>query len=81
MKSHGTRGRYNSGCRCEACRAAAAEWRAKRRAAGADALDKRPIFRDLMRKAAENTAYVKMPGEGWVEVRLPEIDKEALPCR
>ena len=81
MSPHGTRARYNSGCKCDACRAAAAEWRAKRRAAKADVFDKRPILRDLMRKAAENIAYVKIPGEGWVEVRLPEMDKETLTCR
>ena len=51
MKPHGTRSRYNSGCRCEAC------------------------------KAAENTADVRIPGKGWVEIRLPEMDKEAWPCR
>ena len=81
MMPHGTPARYNSGCRCGACRAAASEWRARRKASGKGVFDSRPILRDLMRKAAENTADVRMPGEGLVEIRLPEMDWEGATCR
>lgn len=80
---HGTFSAYcNAGCRCEACRKAAARYgKSRRLAARRAALPSRPgraLGRGAIGKALEDTAVLYMgAGRGLEEVPMPEISAGA----